>query len=222
LEDTTQRMSDLLASSAQPAAVSSNGNASTAATPGASGSGKPQLFEPEAAAAPADRQLVALIEWALNENNTYGFDEIALGEPRAEKLQRAIELMAGVGLTGRLTLRVHVGRFCMTYAADGRAQLADPTSPVTECEQLGWLPSDAFTLGRRETLAFANFVRDAQSETRIRVESASAGDEEPAVPYPAVTAELTAGAWNRIAALNHRIDIRFAEEPVAGAAMTAR
>jgi hypothetical protein len=158
---------------------------------------------------------VQLIEWALNEGNTYGFDEIALSEPRAEKLRRAIEYAASVGLGGRLLLRVHVGRFCMAYGSDGTAELALPTLPVTQCEQLGWLPSDAFALGRRQTLGFANIVMDAQNATSIRVETASVGADEPAVPYPVVAANVTAGEWNRVAAANHRIDIRFAEEPTA-------
>jgi CheY-like chemotaxis protein len=212
LQDTTQRTSNVIASAAQLAAVNLNANAAAPGAPTgkASASAKPQGFG--AAAVSPDRQLVELVEWALNENNTYDFDEIALGEARAEKLRRAIEFMASAGLSGRFALRVHVGRFCMAYGADGRAQLAEAALPVTRCEQLGWLPSDAFALGRRQTLQFANIVMDAQSRSRIRVESDAAGAEEPAVPYPAVTAELAAGEWNRVAAANHRIDVRFIEE----------
>jgi CheY-like chemotaxis protein len=221
LQDTTQRTSNLIASAAQLASANLSANASTAPPVGtASGSAKPLVFGAEAV--PPDRQLVEIIEWALNENNTYGFDEVALSEPRAEKLRRAIGYVASAGLGGRLTLRVHVGRFCMTYGSDGRAQLAAAELPVTQCEQVGWLPSDAFALGRRQTLPFANIVMDAQSGTGVRVETASAGDEEPAVPYPAMTADLTAGEWNRVAAANHRIDIRFVGEPIAGAASAAR
>jgi CheY-like chemotaxis protein len=205
LQETTQRTPSLIASAAQFANPNLNSNAST------SGQSK-VAFD---AGVPADAQLVELIEWTLNENNTYGFDEIALSEPRAEKLRRAIEYAASIGLRGRLSLRVHVGRFCMAYGSDGTAELAAPTSLLTQCEQLGWLPSDAFALGRRQTLAFANIVSGAQIGTGIRVETASAGADEPAVPYPVVTAELTAGDWNRVAAVNHRIDIGFAGESTA-------
>ncbi len=202
LQETTQRSSSLAASAAQLA----NANA------GASGQSKVAFDVGEAS---VEARLAEVLEWALNEGNTYDFDEIALSEPRAEKLRRAIEYAADAGLGGRLSLRVHVGRFCMTYGLDGAAELAQPASLVTQCEQLGWLPSDAFALGRRQTLAFASIVMGAQSGTNIRVETASAGDEEPVVPYPAVTAELTAGEWNRVAAANHRIDVRFVLEPTA-------
>jgi CheY-like chemotaxis protein len=199
LQETARRSSDLIASTAQLTDVNV------------------QALGGRVAPAAGDPKLVEVIEWALNEGNTYGFDEIALSEPRAEKLRRAIEYAAGFGLGGRLALRVHVGRFCMTYSPDGRAQLAPPELPVTECEQLGWLPAEALAQGRRQTLGFANTVVDAQSGTRIRVETASAGSDDPAVPYPEVTERLLAGEWNRAAAANHRIDIRFVAEPSAAA-----
>jgi CheY-like chemotaxis protein len=206
LQENTQRSSSLIASAAQLVNVNANANASSSAKPQGGAFG---------AAAPGAPQLVELIEWTLNEDSSYGFDEIALSEPRAEKLRRAIGYAASVGLGGLLSLRVHVGRFCMAYGSDGRAELAPPTSPMTQCEQVGWLPSDAFALGRRQTLGFANIVMGAQNGTGIRVETASVGAEEPAVPYPAVTAGLTAGEWNQVAAANHRIDIRFTEEGTA-------
>lgn len=197
LNETTERSSELIARTAQftdasVQALGSRGRASAVVEP----------------------KLVELVEWALNENNVYGFDEVALSEPRAEKLRRAIESASGAGLGGRLSLRVHVGRFCMVYGAGGAAELAPPTTLVTQCEQLGWLPSDAFALGRRQTLGFANIVVAAQSGTDIRVETASAGADEPVVPYPPVTESLTAGEWNLVAARNQRIDYRLVAGPV--------
>jgi CheY-like chemotaxis protein len=194
LQETAQQSSNLIASTAQftDASVQALG---ARARPVADGA-----------------KLAELFEWALNENPTYAFDEIALSEPRAEKLRRAIEYAAAAGLSGRLSLRVHVGRFCMNYGPTGAAELAPPSTRVTECEQLGWLPGEAFALGRRQTLGFAGIVTAAQSGTGIRVETASASADDPIVPYPAVTESLTAGEWNAVAARNHRIDIRFVPE----------
>ncbi len=100
----------------------------------------------------------------------------------------------------------------MNYGPTGAAELASPATRVTECEQLGWLPSEAFALGRRQTLGFASIVTAAQSGTGIRVETASSSADDPIVPYPAVTESLTAGEWNAVAARNHRIDVRFLPE----------
>jgi CheY-like chemotaxis protein len=194
LQETAQNSSNLIASTAQLTDASA------------------QALGAQARPSADSSKLAELLEWALNENPTYGFDEIALSEPRAEKLRRAIDYAAAIGLRGRLSLRVHVGRFCMTYGPNGAAELAPPTARVTECEQLGWLPGEAFALGRRQTLGFASIVSAAQSGTAIRVETASSSADDPIVPYPAVTESLTAGEWNAVAARNHRIDIRVVPE----------
>jgi CheY-like chemotaxis protein len=194
LQETAQRSSNLIASTAQFTDASV------------------QAFGARARPSADSAELAELVEWALNENPTYAFDEIALSEPRAEKLRRAIEHAAAAGLSGRLSLRVHVGRFCMNYGPTGAAELAPPTARVIECEQLGWLPSEGFALGRRQTLGFASIVTAAQSGTAIRVETASSSTDDPIVAYPAVTESLTAGEWNAVAARNHRIDIRFVPE----------
>ncbi len=191
LQETTQRSSGLIASNAPL-------NATNAEAPGT-----------HTRAAATDPRLIELIEWAANRGDVYGFDEIPLSEARAESLSRAINYAASVGFDGRFLLRVHVGRFCMSFGPNAVAELAPPTLPVTQCEQIGWLPSEAFALGRRQTLTFAHTVVAATSGTHIRIETASAGADEPAIPYPAVTESMSAGEWNRIAASNHRIEIRL-------------
>jgi len=191
LQSATQRSAELVAGSTQL----TNANTRTLGT------------RPPAGA--DDTNMVEFIEWALNQSNTYGFDDVPLSETLAQKLLPAIRYAAAAGLEGRLLLRVHVGRFCMNFAANGMPQLSPPTIPVTQCEQVGWLPSDAFALGRRQTLAFARIVTSATSGTKIRVETMSVGADEPAVAYPAVTESLSAGEWNRVAASNHRVEIKL-------------
>ena len=129
LQETTQRSSSLVASAAQLANVNAN----------AGSSAKPQFGL--ATAAPTDPQLVELIEWTLNEGNTYGFDEIALSEPRAEKLRRAIEYASSVGLGGQLSLRVHVGRFCMAYGSSGAAA-ARGTDIAGDAVRAAWMVAE--------------------------------------------------------------------------------
>ncbi len=101
---------------------------------------------------------------------------------------------------------------------DGMAELAPPTVLVTQCEQFGWFPSEAFALGRRQTLGFANIVVDAQSGTRIRVETSSAGSANQRCRIRTVTDSLSAGEWNRVAAMNHRIDVHVRPKPSGAAA----
>jgi CheY-like chemotaxis protein len=191
LQSTTQQSAELIASSSQ--LTDASARALSERPPGGT----------------SDANLVEFVQWALNQNTTYGFDDVPLSEALAQKLLPAIRYAAVAGFEGRLLLRVHVGRFCMNFAASGMPQLAPPTIPVTQCEQVGWLPSDAFALGRRQTLAFARIVTGATNGTKIRVETMSVGADEPAVAYPAVTESLSAGEWNRVAASNHRVEIKL-------------
>jgi CheY-like chemotaxis protein len=198
LQETAQRASALIASSADLSDASA------------------RALGTQARLAAADPRLVELIEWALNLSNTYGFDEIPLSEARAEHLRRAVEYAGSVGFDGRLLLRVHTARFCMTFGPDGTAQLAPPTVPVTQCEQLGWLPSEAFALGRRQTLGFANLAVAAAGDTEIRIETVSVGSDEPVLAYPPITEALLAGEWNAVAARNHRIEFRLLSDVRTG------
>jgi CheY-like chemotaxis protein len=191
LEENTRRSAELIASSAELSDASARALGS------------------QSRGVATDPSFVELIEWALNSNNAYGFDEIPLSEERAEHVRRAIEYAGRVGFDGRLLLRVHVGQFCMSFGPDGAAEVAAPTIPITQCEQLGWLPSEAFAMGRRQTLGFANIVVAAASDTNVRIETASAGGDEPVVAYPAITEALLAGEWNSVAARNHRIEYRL-------------
>ncbi len=199
LQETTQRSSDLITSSAQLSAANA------------------QALGTRTSLAATDPQAIELIEWAANLDSGYGFDEIPLNEARAESLLHTIKYAASVGFDGRFLLRVHVGRFCMSFGPNAVAQLAPPALPATQCEQIGWLPSEAFARGRRQTLAFANAVVAATSGTRIRIETVSVGADEPAIAYPTLTESLSAGEWNRIAASNQRIEIRLVPDAPADA-----
>jgi hypothetical protein len=41
------------------------------------------------------------------------------------------------------------------------------------------------------------------------VETATAGNAEPLLPYPPVTDALRAGEWNRVAAVNNRLRLEI-------------
>ena len=51
----------------------------------------------------------------------------------------------------------------------------------------------------------------------MKIESASRGTAEPAVAYPGSSADLTAGAWNAVAAANQRVVVAILPEPSASA-----
>jgi hypothetical protein len=72
-------------------------------------------------------------------------------------------------------------------------------------------------MGQRQSLAFANTVAAAAARNpRLRVEQVSRGSAEPAVDYPVADYELTAGAWNTIAAANQRVTVRLVADAAGG------
>jgi CheY-like chemotaxis protein len=151
-----------------------------------------------------------VIEWAVNLAGGYGFDEVPLDDVRAQTIGRLVQYLARAGFRGSIAIDVHVGRFCMNFAADdGPPVLAPAEQLAARCDQLGFAPAEAVAIGRRQTLGFANTVATATDDTGIRVQTASHGSDRPAIEYPLMNVYLTAGQWNETAASNHRIDLRL-------------
>jgi CheY-like chemotaxis protein len=191
LEDATERSSQLIASSARLNAASA------------------QVLGAQSLPATGDPALLDAVEWAVNLSGGYGFDGIPLDDNRAQAIGRLVQYLDDAGFSGTIAIEVHVGRFCMNFRPDGMPVLAPPNQPAGDCLQIGWSPVEAAAMGRRQTLAFANTVATATTDTGIRVATASAGSDRPTIEYPLLSAYLTADEWNETAAANHRVDVRL-------------
>ena len=64
---------------------------------------------------------------------------------------------------------------------------------------------------QRIPLSLANLIGEVRSSTHGALDvQVSVGDPASlALPYPAVSADLTAGEWNRAGSANNRIEIRL-------------
>lgn len=168
------------------------------------------------AAAPSD--VLGVLEWGVNQGGRYGFGTVPLDDARATVFAGLFDQLARLGFAGTVAIEVHTGRFCMDYGQNGGLELAPANEPAAMCDQIGWSDDQAVTVGRSQSLAFANTVASATARyPRIKIESASRGTAEPAVPYPASSADLTAGAWNAVAAANQRVVVSILPEPAASA-----
>jgi hypothetical protein len=89
--------------------------------------------------------------------------------------------------------------------------LAPDEMAFSRCNAVSNPHDDAADLAQRESLAFANLVGEFRSTTRgaldIRLNSGDASSVS--APYPQVGSSLTAGEWNRAAAINNRVEIRL-------------
>ena len=149
------------------------------------------------------------LQWGVNETGRYGFADLPLDDYRAELLSSLFQRLETAGFTGVVQVDSHVGRYCLASAADGSLVLASPDTPVAECVQLGWGPTEAVALGQRQTLSFANTVAAANGNAAdgVTVRVTSHGSDQPNTDYPPLAAGLSAGEWNQVADLNNRIEI---------------
>ena len=160
--------------------------------------------------------MVALnsLEWAANQSAHYEFNEIPMGDFRLSVLQELTNYLVALDFQGVVRIESHVGNFCMTFGGpDGYAPAA-PDTPVDQCDQVGFGPSEAYEMGLRQSAAFANFINTARMRTEgtVRYEIVSYGNSDPLLDYPANPAGLTASAWNEIAGSNNRVDISLYPE----------
>jgi CheY-like chemotaxis protein len=152
---------------------------------------------------------LATIEWAANQSSQYSFDELPLGDFRLSVVAELVNHLATLDFHGLVRIESHVGNYCMSLSdTDGYAP-APAELPAQQCDRVGFDPGEAYDLGLRQSVAFANFINlaDERDGGRIRYEIISLGNSSPIMDYPATTAGIPASVWNDIAASNNRVDI---------------
>ena len=145
------------------------------------------------------------------------FGEAPLAGARVEHVQALLERLAAQGFRGSVVIRAYPGRFCTSGSGDA-VQLAAADTPAAKCDIVA-ATSDSASPAARESLAFANMLAAARRGGAIDVQLQSGGADEVRQPYPALADAPTAQAWNRVAALNNRVEVRLVPAaPAPGAA----
>jgi len=149
------------------------------------------------------------IEWGANQATTYAFEELPLGDARLTVIEQLTDQLVSVDFTGRVRIETHVANFCVSVAGAEGYRLAADGLPAVNCDRTDVSPGEAYELGLRQSVAFANFIRlaDASFGGRVRYEIVSLGNSDPLIDYPATPVGVTAAAWNEIAASNNRVEI---------------
>jgi CheY-like chemotaxis protein len=139
------------------------------------------------------------------------YGEAPLAGERLEQLRTLLREVAAGGFSGRIIVTSYPGRFCLAgTAADGFAPAPGET-PFARCDLVGNPVDEALTMAQREPLTLVNLIGTIRRESRgaIEVELTAGSEAQRAAPYPADGPQLTAADWNRVAALNNRIEIRL-------------
>jgi CheY-like chemotaxis protein len=166
------------------------------------------IVPPQTAAEPS-RGVLEVLQWGFNQGGRFAFDEMPLGDARANVLTTLLAELDRVGFTGNVALDIHLGRFCMSYGADGALKLEEDARPAVMCEQIGWDEAEAAAIGQGESLTFAYALADlARRYPQMQIDKVLQGTSSPRAPYPTSYA-ATAGEWNAVAVYNQRVELRL-------------
>jgi len=139
--------------------------------------------------------------------------ESPLSGARTDHVQAALERLLASGFHGVVEIRSIPGRFCLQGNGEALVLAAAETS-YARCDQIG-NPLEPAGPAARESVAFANMLAALRSRAAgaLEVQLVAGAADEISVAYPLVTEQLTAGEWNRAAAVNNRIELRWHTTP---------
>ena len=157
---------------------------------------------------------LAGLEWGANQSSLYGVDEMPLGDNRLAVIEQLADQLARIDFSGLIRIETHVADFCLSASGPDGYELAPGDLPAVDCDRIGLAPGEAYELGLRQSVAFANFVRlaDERYAGRIRYEIISLGNLDPVMDYPTSPENVSANVWNDIAAKNNRVEISLLPE----------
>lgn len=144
----------------------------------------------------------------MNASGAVPFGEIPLNESRVDQISWLMLRLSDAGFEGTVQIESHLGAFCLVSDTSGIYQLEDAEAPFTSCSFIGHPLDGSRSLSDRQTSHFEFFraasplLADSGIELDVVVRDRS--DSVPRVPYP--DSPETAGDWNRIAAINNRLE----------------
>jgi CheY-like chemotaxis protein len=180
--------------------------------PGVAGAPPAALTALPAAVARA-RSAAARARPASERNAALLVEAVPFGEPplsgaRIDAVQAVLAHLIATGFRGAVEIRSIPGRFCLQSSGDAVTLPAADLS-YSKCDQVG-NPFDVGSAAESESVAFANMLSAQHSHGHVsfEVQLVNGSADSVAMPYPAVTAQLSAGEWNRAAAANNRVEVR--------------
>ena len=134
---------------------------------------------------------------------------------RLSVIEKVSDRLVDLDFRGLIRIESHVGNFCMSFAGPDGYSLAADDLPAQQCDRIGFESTEAYELGLRQSVAFANFVATADERTggRIRFQIVSSGSAKPLLDYPSTAEGVAAATWNDIAANNQRVEVSLHPDP---------
>lgn len=156
-------------------------------------------------------QLYTLVGGVLSQHSNFAWNEVPFNDRLAGQMEDIANQLDTLGFRGVITLRSHLGKFCLQAKGNGQPMLPRDNAPASGCEVSELSTNQAEEHGLAQSMAFSNALAaiEARFGDDVKIELETAGTDEPLHDYPESTEGITAGAWNKIAARNQRLDISF-------------
>lgn len=156
-------------------------------------------------------QLYELIGGVLSKHSNFAWNEVPFNDKLAGQLEEIANQLDTLGFRGVITLRSHIGRFCLKAQGNGQPLLPRDATPVTACEINELTGTEAEERGLAQSMTFSNAVAsiEARFGNHVQIALETAGTDEPLKDYPDSLDGVSAGNWNKIAAVNQRMDFSF-------------
>jgi CheY-like chemotaxis protein len=139
------------------------------------------------------------------------FGETPLAGARLERIQSLLSRLNAQGFRGVVEIRSIPGRFCMVTAPSTNLVLASDVVPYGKCDQIGNPREDNGSVSQRQSVAFANMIATARENGngKLDIQISAGSADETLTAYPPAAESLTAGDWNRAAAVNNRVEVHW-------------
>jgi CheY-like chemotaxis protein len=145
-------------------------------------------------------------------------ESVPFGEPpfagaRVASLRALLDRLAAQGFRGVVEMRSYPGRYCMQLVGSV-PQLPAADVGYAKCASVG-NPLDYTEARSLQSAEFAALLaaQVARGRGALDVQLIAGAADDVVTPYPAISAPLTAGEWNRAAAANNRIEVHIRSMP---------
>ena len=140
------------------------------------------------------------------------FGEQPLNPARLDSVRALVAQLERAAINGVVRIESFNGSFCLANAEQDGYTLAPPTTPASQCDQVGNPFDDSVASASRQPIGYANLASSVRQRTggAIALELTAGPRDRLAVAYPPIE-QASAGQWNAAAQSNNRIEISIVE-----------
>ena len=150
------------------------------------------------------------LEWAINQNSQLQYHESYNNPKTLEYLNTLIGHLYEQAFSGTVFIKYHAGIFCQQNKPSGLLALAADNLAISQCK----IKDHEISIDTQsDMLEFENYLTAIKQDyPGIDIEFEEMGSQYTLEDYPGQGALVSAKEWNRVAALNNRLEFSLQPE----------